>query len=316
MRVVNRADGFPIPFSSLRTFSGGEDRPYVIGAMFTGAYRAKAERLAASCARFELPYVLHEVPTVHRSISGRGTDDPRYTKANFIHHMLEAHRKPVLYLDADCEFVAQPELIDELVRSGCDFAIYNWFADERTECFIPVELTPSGGGPAMRNRFYRFLGSEAFFTGKQLKCNGLVQFYGNSIAARALLSRWHGTIAVFPGCTDDSALSFTYNNLTKQSWLWWLLKVRWLPKSYARIAWWIYEKPIINHADLPSKSTSFRKIDDPRGRKQFYLSLMAQRKPNQLYAQDCIIDTEQHMLCRLDDGRLVPVGPIDQTLWL
>jgi len=307
---------FPIPFRSLRTMSGGSGGSYVVGAMFTAAYQAKAERLAASCARHGLSYVLHEVPTVHRSISGRGTDDPAYTKANFIHSLLTKHRKPVLYLDSDCEFMANPELIETLARSRCDFAIYNWLADECTDCFIPVELGSYSGGLPAKRRFYRFLGREAYSSNAQLKCNGLVQFYGNSLAARGLLSRWHRTIATFPGCTDDSAMNFTFNNLTRYSWLPWLLKVRWLPKSYARVSWWICEEPVINHEDLPTKSTTFVKINDPRGRKMFYASLTEQRQPVALFPEGCIIDTEQHMLCKLQDGKVVPIEPTDKTFWL
>ena len=313
---MNKANTFPIPFKSLRTIGGGKEGSYVIAAMFTAAYSAKAERLAASCEQFGLPYVIHEVPMVHRSVSGRGTDDLSYTKPNFIRCLLAAHKKPVLYLDADCEFVSQPELIDQLVRTRCDFAIYNWCADEYTDCFVPIELSLSANEPPIKNRFYRFEGSIDLFANRQLVCNGLVQFYGNSVAARALLSRWHRTIATFPGCPDDAALAFTFNNLTKRSWLAWLLKVQWLPKSYARISWWIYAKPIINHADLPGRSTSFTKINDPRGRKQFYQSQMEHREPVRLLPRDCIIDTEQHMACKLVDGRLVPIGPTDQTFWL
>jgi hypothetical protein len=114
---------FPLPFRSLRTISGGKEGLYVIG------------RLAALCAKFGLQYVIDEVPAVHRSISYRGIDDLFYTKANFIRHLLAAHKKPVLYLDADCEFVSQPDLIDELVRSGCDFAIHNGCAEEDTDRF-------------------------------------------------------------------------------------------------------------------------------------------------------------------------------------
>ena len=255
----------PFPFKSLRTMSGGKDGSYVIGAMFTAAYSDKAERLAASCEKFGLPYVIHEVPTVHRSISGRGTDDLSYTKPNFIRHLLAAHKKPVLYLDADCEFVSQPELIDQLVRSGCDFAIYNGYADEHTDRFVPIELSLRANEPPIRNRFYRFAGSADWYTNSQLVCSGLVQFYGNSVAARALLSRWHRTIATFPGCADDAALNFAFNNLTRRSWLSWLLKVRWLPKSYARISWWIHAKPIINHPDIPWKVFQFHTDQGSQG---------------------------------------------------
>jgi hypothetical protein len=58
---------FRHPFRSLHTINGGKEGLYVIGAMFTAAYSKKAERLAASCEKFGLPYVTHEVPAVHLS---------------------------------------------------------------------------------------------------------------------------------------------------------------------------------------------------------------------------------------------------------
>lgn len=167
---------FPLPFKSLRSISGGKQASYVIGAMFTAGYSEKAERLASSCERFALPYVIHEVPTVHRSISRRGTDDLSYTKANFIRQLLATHRKPVLYLDADCEFVSRPDLIDELVRSGCDFAIYNGCAEEYTDRFVPIELRLGADEPPIRNRFFRWSGHVGWYSTSQLMCCGLVQF--------------------------------------------------------------------------------------------------------------------------------------------
>jgi hypothetical protein len=314
--MARMASNFPLPFKSLRTITGCADGAYVIGAMFTAAYADKAERLAASCEKFKLPYVLYEVPTVHYSISRRGTDDLSYTKPNFIRHLLAAHKKPVLYLDADCEFVSQPELIDELAKSCCDFAIYNWYADEYTDSFVPIGLRLSPDEAPIRKRFYRFAGSVDWYTNSQLNCSGLVQFYRNSVAAHALLSRWHHTIASFPDCEDDRALSFTFNNIAKYSWLRWLLNVRWLPKSYARISTWIYAEPIINHADSPAGPSGFREIRDAKGRKFSYHSLMEWRKPALLFPRDCIIDTEQRMVCKLVDGQLIPIEPTDQTFWL
>jgi chitin disaccharide deacetylase len=305
-----------IGFKSLRTIRGGKDGSYVIGAMFTAPYSDKAERLAASCEKFGLQYVIHEVPTVHRSISNRGTEDLSYTKANFIRHLLAAHEKPVLYLDVDCEFVSQPDLIEELVSSGCDFAIYNTLAEEyEADRFFPIEVSPRPAEPPIRNRFYRWSGFVPWYANNQLICCGLVQFYRNSLAARELLSRWHKTIATFLGCADDACLDFVFNNLRRRSWLYWLLKVRWLPKPYARISWWIYAKPVINNPHLPGGGNDFREIADSKGRKRFYPSRM-KLKTATLFPRDCIIDTEQHMVCRLVDGQLVPVEPIDQSFWL
>lgn len=314
---MRRTNEFPIPFKSLRTISGGKDRSYVIGAMFTAGYVKKAQRLAASCEQFALPYVLHEVPTVHRSISGLGTDDLSYTKPNFIRHLLATHKKPVLYLDADCEFLSQPELIDQLVTSRCDFAIYNAYADKcSTDRFVPVELTLRPDEPPIGNRFYRFAGRINWFSNSQLGCFGCVQFFGNSLAARTLLSKWHQTITAFPGCGDDAHLNFTFNNLTRRSWLSWRLKVHWLPKSYTRISWWIFTKPIINHPDSPGESSDFMEIKDPKGRKDVYRSSMERRNPVGLFPRDWIIDTEQHMVCRFVDGQLVPIEPTTQNFWL
>src|SRR6185295_18542001 len=113
----------PIPFKSARTMCSKEEGVFVVVAMFTSDYAEKASRLAASCDNFGLQYEMHEVPKIHRSISTRGSDDLAYTKANFVHFALARHKKPVLYLDADCEIVSSLTLIAELVQSACNFAI-------------------------------------------------------------------------------------------------------------------------------------------------------------------------------------------------
>ena len=307
----------PLPFKSLRSISGGKQGSYVIGAMFTAAYATKAERLIASCKKFCLPYVIHEVPAVHRSISHRGTDDLAYTKANFIRHLLAAHKKPVLYVDADCEFVSPPDLIDELVRSGCDFAIHNGCAEELTDRYEPIELRFRADEPPVKNRFYRLTGYLGLYSNSQLMCCGCVQFYANSLAARTLLSRWQRTIATFPGRCDDPCLGFVFNNLTRRDWLSWLLKVQWLPKAYARISWWIYVKPVINHADRPGADPrpNSHSIEDSRGRKRYYPERM-KRTDAHLFPIGCIIDTAQKMVCKIVDRQLVQVGPTDLDFWL
>ena len=307
---------FPLPFESLRTIRGGKQRSYVIGAMFTAAYAHKAERLAASCERFALPYVIHEVPAVHSSISHRGTDDLAYTKANFIRHLLAVHRKPVLYLDADCEFVSQPDLIDELVRSGCDFAIHNGCAEECTDRFDSIELRIRPGEPPIRRRFYLCTGFLGLYSSSQLMCCGCVQFYANSLAARALLSRWHRTIASHPGRGDDPCLDFVFNNLTRREWLSWFLRVQWLPKAYARISWWIYVKPVINHADRPSgdprENTDL--VEDSKGRKRCYPALMTRTRKH-LFPSGSIIDVAQNMVCKIENDELVAVEPANLEFW-
>jgi len=165
--TIASADRFPLPFQSLRVIRGGGSKNFILGAMFTDTYSEKAARLAASCEKFGLPYEFHEVPSVHCSISAHGTADPSFTKANFIHHLLKMHNRPVLYLDADCEVVARPDLISELVRSGCDFAVYNWLADEYTDMFKPIKVDMPNSITA-ENRFFRFAGTTRRYSTSQL----------------------------------------------------------------------------------------------------------------------------------------------------
>jgi hypothetical protein len=68
----------------------GSDFPFTIVSMFTASYRPKAECLAASLRAFGLNYSIHEVPTVHRSISPKGTEDILYCKARFISGVLRS----------------------------------------------------------------------------------------------------------------------------------------------------------------------------------------------------------------------------------
>jgi hypothetical protein len=316
---LSRTHGFPLSFDSLRTISGGAERSYVVGALFTASYSEKAARLVASCEKLALPYVIYEVPVVHRSTGSRGVDDLSYTKPNFIHHLLAKYRKPILYVDADCELISEPELIDQLVRTRCDFAIYNKYADqEYTPTFARAEVRLTADQPAIRNRFLRYFkgGETRWYTTSQLKCFGCVQLFRNSLPARALLSKWHRAIADFPGSGDDRCLDFAFNNLSRRSWHTWRLKVHWLPASYARLPYWIFTRPIINHPDFPGTYAKFIPIQDPRGRKEYYLGSMTPRDPVGLLQEDCIIDMEQHKLCRLVNDRLIPFEPMSQTLWI
>jgi hypothetical protein len=311
--ALARETPFPLPFTSLRTMTGEGSTPYIVGAMFTASYAEKAARLAASCAKFCLPYELHEVPTVHRSLSFRGSDDLRFTKANFIHHLLRTHKRPVLYLDADGEFVAQPHLITELVQTRCDFAIYNWLADEYTDRFYPIEVHGASEGPY---RYFRYAGSVNLHSTTQLIAAGLTQFYRNSFAARALLSRWHRTVAALPGCGDDNCLNFTYNNLERRDWLRWFLRRRWLPKAYARYMFWIYAEPVINHSDVGTPSSTFRPLRTLHGRKEAYSSMMEKRDVPLLLPRDRIIDTQERMLCKLVEGIPVPIENTPHQFWV
>jgi hypothetical protein len=305
---MHSAIGFPLPFSSLRTIRGGEDASYIIGAFFTPGYADKAQRLASSCNQFGLPYEIHEVPAVHRSISSNGTQDAAFTKANFIRHMLSRHNRPVLYVDADCEFQSYPKLLEPMARSQCDFAVYNWLADEYTDAFVPLDVTMPNG-QKIKNRFYSFSHNVGQFSTSQLLCSGSVQFYRNSIPAKALLQEWFQTVLSFPGTADDECLDFAFNHLNT------VLRICWFPKAYARYRWWIYAKPVINHPD-PTNENNFVRIKDPAGRLRYYAERTEKRDEVRLFPRNCIIDTEQQMICRMVDGQLVAQSPTDQNFWL
>jgi hypothetical protein len=317
VKVVSAmTSAFPLPFKSLRTIKGGSGKPFIVGAMFTAGYFQQAERLAASCEKFGLPFELHEVPSVHASISMRGSGDPSFTKANFVHHLLTTHKKAVLYLDADCEFTAQPDMVTELVQSSCDFAIYNWFSDKYTDMFKPVEIL-ADDSTLIKGRYFRFAGSVDWYTETQLMCSGLTQFYRNSRAARSLLRKWHKTIMDYPGCADDQCLDFAYNNLGKFSWRCWFLKARWLPKAYARMAFWIYANPVINHPEYPTQNDQFIRIKDPSGRrKQFYWPLIPKLQVTPLIPRDRIVDAKERLLCKVVDGRVIPAESTEQEFWI
>lgn len=304
-----------MPFASTRVIRGAGDAPYIVGAMFTADYGEKAKRLISSCEKFGQPFEIHETPTVHRSVSVSGGDDLRFTKANFIGNLMREHDKPVLYLDADCEFMDKPNLICDLVKSGCDFAIYNWLADDYTDRFVPFI---SGHDDELDKpyRYFKYHGSVDLHSTKQLIGAGWSQFYRNSFAATALLARWHQSVAEFNGCADDDCLDFTFNNLRRSDWLTWVLKYRWLPKEYSRGMFWIYAKPVINHPDIPAPTSRFPAIKCARGRKRLYRSLVEKRRGQLLFPREAIIDTATATICKLIDGQIVPIQKTDQQFWV
>jgi hypothetical protein len=314
------ASSFPLGLPDLGVLSRQLDDsgsiPYLVAAMFTDGYSEKAERLARSCREHGLPHLICQVPQVHRSISPKGGTDLRFTKANFIHSLLDAHNRPVLYVDADCFISEFPAKIEALVRRGYDFAIYNWLAEEHTESYVPVEVTLNVGGKmqTFANRFYRFSHRIDYYTLDQLICSGATQLYNNTREARNLLRRWHEVILMYPESADDQCLDYAFNNPTGSGPT---AKAGWLPKAYARYAWWIYERPVINHPDMPYQGDAFRPIPDSSHGKRFYPERAELRKVEYYFPRDCLIDTERRMLIKGHDGQLIPPWqPITRQLWL
>jgi hypothetical protein len=317
--------------STIRRFDGKlamssaharEQPAYLIAGLYTANYRPLAERLAASLMQFGLPYALYEVPTVHRSMSVRGTDDPTYTKANFVQHLLDTHGVPILYLDSDCVIRSEPKLIRSLVEAGTEFAIYNWLADEHTDAYAPVELRgPDGQAVKPANRFFRFSHSIDAYSPTQLICSGATQLYANTPAARALLNVWAAVIDEHPGVEDDQCLDWAFNFRMPDAPR---PKTQWLDKAYARYLFWIFSRPVIDHPQFPAgarpHTAPYRPLPaSPR----FRAELAETRVAAQLVPRDCFIDTQLKRLLRSQASRAKPgqmeavdIGPLLQELSL
>lgn len=316
---------FPKPFTGRLELKGGDltaHPSFVVASMFTPSHRDLATRLAESLKKLGLPFAIYEVPTVHRSISSRGADDPAFTKANFISFVLDEFRAPVLYVDCDCVFRVEPKRVRSLVADGCDFAIYNWLADEHTDAFIPFNVpTADVRADNARPRLFRFSHSIDFFSPDQLICSGAVQFYANSAMVRDLLAAWSTAIRDFPGVPDDQCLDYAFNfrRPTTRDARW-----AWFDKAYARYLFWIYVRPIIDHPQNPAPGDpAGPKIVSATGAPRWRTDNMETRTEGRLFPRDALIDADRRLILRPRDAsrrdgkvEFVPYAPLHQELFL
>jgi hypothetical protein len=313
---------FPMPFTCRLELKGGDlaaRSSFVVTSMFTPSHRDLATRLATSLEQLGLPFAIYEVPTVHRSISSGGTDEPGYTKANFISYVLREFQTPVLYVDCDCVFRVEPKRIRALVTDGCDFAIYNWLADEHTDAFDLFEMPAAGSGPgAVPSRLYRFRHAIDWYAPDQLICSGAVQFYSNSAAALALLAAWSVTIQEFPGALDDHCLdrAFNIHRPMAREGRW-----AWLDKAYARYLFWIYVRPVIDHPQMPAMGSP--EVADILGPTRWNQTWAETRTDCRLFSRDAIIDADRGLILRPRNPvgtnnriEFVPFEPLRHELFL
>lgn len=285
---------------------------FVLGAMSTPSHAAFGARLADSCRAQELPLALFEVPAVHRSISVKGSDDPCYTKANFIRFLLDRYQRPVLYLDADCVVEQRPSLIEDLLAAQVDFAIFNWLAEEHTEAYVRTEVTAPDGSIS-KDRFYRFSHSIDSKSNTQLLCSGAVQWWNRTAPAMRLLEQWQGVIERSPRSADDKSLDYAYNNCPPGGAG---LRAAWLPKSYARYAWWIYQRPVIDHPQIPATASGFVPLDELDGKRRIYTHALQEAQVAYVFPKDCLIDTHTRTLLRPSEAGWQPAGAFSIPLWL
>ena len=297
-------------FPFLRSVSdpgGGHAPEYVVGAMMTPSHAAFGARLAASCRAHGLPLALYEVPSVHRSISVHGADDPRQTKANFVKFLLDRYQRAVLYLDVDCVVTDSPVALTRLLmEQQVDFAIFNWLAEEHTEAYVPADVAPPG-------RFYRFSHSIDHYSRTQLLCSGAVQWYANTAGARGLLDAWQTVVERAPGTADDKCLDFAFNNAAAGAAP---VRAAWLDKRYARYAWWIYVRPVINHPEFPAPGCDFLPLHHLDDQPRIHTDKLTMPAVRPVFDRELLIDTHARTLLRLCAGTWRTVGSFSIPLWL
>jgi len=273
--------------------------PFIVCAMFTPDYRQRAELLAASLDRFQLAHAMFEVPQVHRSISPKGDGDLSVSKPRFIRFVLERFRKPVLYVDADMIFRKAPRKIAGLAKKKCDFAIYNWLADEMNDAWRPEPGTP----------LWKFFFSVDLASQTQLMASGAVQLWNGTPAAFTLLADWELALRDHPRSEDDHCLDFAYNHGDRTG-----LKPAWLPKSYCRYAFWIYADPVIDHPQFPAPvSGHFQQL----GSERFDRAQLVRTEKQQPFPREAMINAAARQLLMPEpDGHYVPAGPLPRRLYL
>jgi hypothetical protein len=282
-----------------RTASG-----YTTVAMFSPAYRGLAERLKASLISCGLHYFLYEVPAVHRSISSRGVDDLSLTKAALIRFAWNQHQGPVLYLDCDVVAHRPPRRFAELQHAGRDFAIYNWLADEYTDCLVPVSAQGLPPG-----RIYRYSHAIDLYGPEQLICSGAVQYWAPTTATRLLLDRWLDAQQRFQDAADDECLDYAFNNMERGTPS---PAYAWLDKAYARYAWWPHVEPVLDHPQFPV-SRETKPIPT-----RVHLHRLETRRAARAIPRDCLVDVVARRLLRAQPAqpgsptyKLVDVGAVD-----
>jgi len=311
------ATGFPLggPAMTLRYCSLTQASvPFVVVGMFTASHEPTAQRLLASLKEWSLPHLLFEVPVVHCSTSPKGVPDPAYTKANFIAHVMGLVRCPVLYVDVDVVFHGRPVLIEELAAQGRDFAILNWLALDRNDAYLPVPVQGASAESEFGRRFFRYSHQVAFSSREQLLCSGAVQFWGRSPSAFALLRQWHEAVVGNPGAQDDHCLDFAHNNLSLPNLP--PLKADWLPKSYARYAWWLFDEPVIDHPDFPYAGGGWAQVQDSLGRPRIHQERVAARVEQAEIAAGQMLDAMTGRVYRLEGGSMKEEGGVMRRTWV
>lgn len=174
-----------------------------------GLYEEYAQRLAASCKRFDLIYHIEAIT------AGQTWNDAVNAKPHWILETLINRREGILWLDVDCELKRMP---NKLLQTSADFAVYNFAADpdgEQGIAYDPMKLI----------------------------CGTGVVYFAYTAPAIELLIRWMSAIREHPDVRgSDPCLDIAYNLCRPPC------QVLWLPKSYNRMdSLWPTVEPVIDH---------------------------------------------------------------------
>jgi hypothetical protein len=276
-------------------------------SMYTESYAHLAKRLANSMKIHGLPFAIYEVPTVHNSISEKGSNDLSYTKSNFIRNVISRTNKNIIYIDCDCEIKKFPSLFFE-IASNHDFAIYNWLSSQENNVYLPYQIDENSA------TLYKYSHSIQPACDTQLICSGAVQFWANNKASIELLKYWQNIIENNKGAADDYCLDFSFNNFDRERNN---LRYYWLPKSYARYAWWIFEQPVIDHPQIPNISTKWHEINDSEGKKRFYPEHFHENHINKYENKyDGVINPEKNLHINLLKNGNINANVIENKIWI
>jgi hypothetical protein len=292
----------PLTGSTVYAQSVGAEAPFIVAAMFTENARQYAERLKSSLEQVGLSFALYQVPTVHRSISHRGSADIAFCKPNFIQYVRTStvsrfsfSMQILLFANRRGKSRMPPK------RGGGDFACYNWLADTATDAYKPL---PGD------NRIYRFSHAIDLFDPTQLLTSGAALYF--TPGAQPLLQSWFDAIARFPGVIDDQLLDYAYNYaIDKRS-----IRASWWDKDYCRYAWWIHVRPVIDHPQFPATREVKVHFKQAAGHERFRPETITVRASEAPFPRDCLIDTSEKCLVRIHQGAATVVGRFVNDLWI
>ena len=161
-----------------------------------GNYPKQAKRLADSFRKHDIEFEIDELPPFSSWVKANSHRVP------FIAEKLLKHRRPIIWIDCDCEIVRYPDLLFK----DTDFSIINWYAIRGTHLDAKLEYDPNS--------------KKALFSGGVSKL---------APPAIALLIAWRQLVLNNPTVPEDQVLSWVWNNCPKECET---VRFAWLPKSY------------------------------------------------------------------------------------